>query len=130
MVCAPRLFFRDIGGRDAGREAEIREGFPDSEGFDGNGKGRETVGAVFLMDSLPNELPGKMGKGTEKRAIEGKGFVRSGVNETNDLYFDRKGKPVSIEEKGTGIQTMPPDAGIRMTKIVMGLKLGDLSMIF
>lgn len=103
MVCASRLFFRNIRGWDAGQEAEIREGFPDSEGFSRNGKGREAVGAVFSMDSLLDELPGKMGKGAEKRTIEGKGFVRSGVNETNDPYFDRKGKPVSIEEKGAGV---------------------------
>lgn len=47
-----------------------------------------------------------MGKGTEKGTVEGKCEVCSGINETDDLYLDRKGTPITIEEKETGIQAV------------------------
>lgn len=100
------------------------------DGFSGNSKSRETVRTVFLMDSLPDELPDKVGKGTEKRTIESKGAVRSSINKANDLYFYRKGELVPVEEKSAGVQAVSPDMGIRMEVIVMVLILTDLTMIF
>ncbi|MCC8066544.1 MAG: hypothetical protein LIO94_05515 [Clostridiales bacterium] len=81
------------------------------------------------MDSLPDKLPGKMGKGTEKRTVEGKCEVCSGINKTDDLYLDRKGTPITIEEKGTGIQAMSPDRGSLMALVVTELKLQSLVKI-
>lgn len=123
------LFFRDIRSRNAGREPEIREVCPYFKSFGRNGKSRETVEAVFLKDSLLDELPGKMGKGAEKRAIESKCPVCSGINETDDLYHDRKRVPITIEEKGSGVQTMSPDRGSLMALVVTALKLQRLVKI-